>query len=204
VFIRNEPFKRFLKDYPMTTAILAANIVVFLFLYLLLKLPSTYALGDRIFSFMVASNAAILGGAWWQVLTAVFLHTTFEHILFNAFAILIFAPALEAMLGSWRFLCGYLCTGVAANVIALFIEPSGFGHYGASGAVFGLWGIYLYLILFRGERMNREDRTILLVTLAVSLIYSFLGIGIDAKGHLTGLLTGLLIAPILFSRRTVR
>lgn len=204
MFIRTESFKQFLKHYPVTSVILTVNILIFLMFYVALQWGALYGFANVVFQFMLASNYDIMHGAWWQLITAVFLHTTFEHILFNAFSILIFAPALEMMLGKWRFTLGYLGTGIVANIASLFLESQGFSHYGASGAVFGLFGIYLYLIVFRKEWISRQDQTIVLVTLAISLIYSFIIPNIDVMGHLTGFLSGLLLAPALFTGKTFR
>lgn len=204
MFIRNESFKQFLKDYPVTSGILAVNIIIFLMLYITGAWGLLPVFAYDVVRFMMASNSAIMQGAWWQLITAVFLHTTFAHILFNAFAILIFAPALEAMLGKWRFILAYLGAGVIANATALLPFIDSPDRYGASGAIFGLFGIYIFLVVFRREWIPRQDQTIILVMVAISLIYSFIGTGIDIMGHLTGFLSGLILGPILFAGKANR
>lgn len=199
MFIRNEPFKLFLRHYPVTSIILALNLIIFLILYMTGTWHLAPDFAFSVFQFMVGSNAAILDGAWWQLITPVFLHISFSHILFNAFSIFIFAPALESMLGKVRFVAAFLGTGIIANIAALFLESPGFSHYGASGAVFGLFGVYLYIVVFRREFISQQDRTIIIVVLLLSLIGSFFYQNIDVVGHLTGFLSGLLLAPPLFT-----
>ncbi|WP_010632386.1 rhomboid family intramembrane serine protease [Sporolactobacillus vineae] len=197
MFIRTESFRQFLRHYPVTSAILAIDTLIFLFFFIAGKVAPFLALNA--FQFLVGSNQAIWNGALWQLATPIFLHVTFQHFLFNAFSILIFAPALEAMLGKGRYLLAFLGTGIIANIAELFLQPAGFSHYGASAAVFGLFGIYLFLIVFRRAWVTSQDQTILIVTLALALVFSFIGTGIDIVGHLTGLLSGLALGPLLFS-----
>lgn len=198
MFIRNEPFRFFLKHYPVTSLILAVNLLIFLVLYISGTWHVAPVFAYNVFQFMVGSNAMILQGAWWQLITPIFLHISFSHFLFNAFSIFLFAPALEALLGRLKFLLAFLGTGIIANIAVLFLESPGFSHNGASGAVFGLFGIYLYLVIFRKELIPRPDQTIIIVLLVLGLIGSFLYPNIDIKGHLTGFLAGLALAPLLF------
>ncbi|MCO7177152.1 rhomboid family intramembrane serine protease [Sporolactobacillus kofuensis] len=202
MFIRNESFNLFLKLYPITAIILGIDLLI----YLLFIVTGTWSLAPyfalRMFDFAAGSNEAILNGAWWQLITPIFLHITFSHILFNAFSILIFAPALETMLGKTRFIAAFLGTGIVANIAALFLEPAGFRHYGASGALFGLLGIYIFLVIFRRDQISRQDQTIIYVIVLISLISSFISADVDILGHLIGFLAGLVLAPLFLWRKT--
>ncbi len=204
LFIRNESFKLFLKLYPITAILLGINVL----LYLLFVLTGTWRLAPEfaftIFNFAAGSNDAMLnGGAWWQLVTPIFLHITFSHILFNAFSLYIFGPALEQLIGKFRYLIAFISTGIIANIAALFLEPIGFVHYGASGALFGLLGIYIYLVVFRREFISRQDQTIIFVIVLVSLISSFFSANIDIIGHLIGFLAGLALAPLFFYKKAL-
>lgn len=72
----------------------------------------------------------------WQLVTYMFLHADFFHILFNLFALFIFGQALENLWGTKRFLIYYFLTGIGAGLIHLFF--TGGMAIGASGAVFGI------------------------------------------------------------------
>lgn len=195
MFIRNENFKTFLKHYPIVSAILAIDILVYLIFLLdsFLKTGLSYPL----FQLSVGFNGAILQGEWWRLITPIFLHITFSHLLFNAFAILIFAPAIEAMFGKWYFLLVFLGSGIISNVAALFLEPAASMHYGASSAIFGLFGLYLYMVIFRRDLISNQDRTIVIVFIVISLIGTFVYPDVDVFGHLFGLLSGFAFAPLL-------
>ncbi|MCL1632348.1 rhomboid family intramembrane serine protease [Sporolactobacillus sp. CPB3-1] len=202
MFIRNESFKHFIKFYPVTTVLLAVNLLVYLVFLITGTLRLAPEFAFHLFEFAAGSNNAILNsGSWWQLVTPIFLHISFGHILFNAFSLFIFGPALEIMLGKLRYAAAFLATGVIANIAALFLESAGFSHYGASGALFGLLGIYIYLVVFHRERIDRQDQTIIFVIVLISLISSFFGANIDVMGHLIGFLSGLVLAPLLFFGR---
>jgi len=85
----------------------------------------------------------ILGdGQWWQVLTYMYAHHDFSHILFNMVGLFFFGTALEEEIGSWEFLLFYHVTGVLAGLASLGIFV-GLSQYnvdlmGASGAIFAV------------------------------------------------------------------
>ena len=94
----------------------------------------------------------------WQPLTYMFLHAGFEHIFFNMFAVLMFAPPLERTWGGRRFLTYYLVTGIGAAVVQelvwfLMYGDAAMSHItiGASGAVFGI--LFAFGWLFPQEKL---------------------------------------------------
>ena len=86
---------------------------------------------------------AVLGaGTWWQPLTYMYAHASFNHILFNMLGLFFFGTAVEEEMGSWEFLVFYHLTGVLAGLASLGIYvitgQYGVELLGASGAVFGV------------------------------------------------------------------
>lgn len=73
----------------------------------------------------------------WRFLTAIFLHGSLTHILFNSFALLFFGSILEKFIGGKRFLIVFFITGILANLISVNFYSSSLG---ASGAIFGIIG----------------------------------------------------------------
>lgn len=81
---------------------------------------------------------------WSQVLTSMFIHGGFLHILGNMWFLWIFAPAIEDLLGHGRFLIFYLACGVAAALLQTIVSSfSPVPTVGASGAIAGVMGAYL-------------------------------------------------------------
>jgi len=58
----------------------------------------------------------------WQVVTYMFMHGGLEHIFFNMFALFMFGPVLEQVIGSKRFLNYYLITGLGALVLQFGVQ----------------------------------------------------------------------------------
>lgn len=86
----------------------------------------------------------------WQLITSMFLHTDFLHILFNSLFLLVFGPPVEDRTGWKDYLFLYFLTGTSANLIHGMIsgivlrEELFIPSLGASGAISGVMGIYLY------------------------------------------------------------
>ncbi len=84
--------------------------------------------------FMLTENAFSLP---WQFITAIFLHGSVAHLLYNLFALFLFGIILEKIIGSKRFLWIYFLSGIFANLISVFWYPNALG---ASGAIMGVIG----------------------------------------------------------------
>ena len=84
--------------------------------------------------------------AWINILTSMFLHGGWFHVINNMWVLFIFGDNIEARLGGIRYLIFYLLAGAAAGLLQIFVLPS--SHVpmiGASGAVAGVLGAYLIL-----------------------------------------------------------
>jgi rhomboid-like protein len=79
----------------------------------------------------------------YQLITHMFAHGGFFHILFNMYALWIFGSVLEMTWGPKRFLIFYFICGLAAGITEMFLVPIGFA-VGASGAVMGLLAGFAY------------------------------------------------------------
>ena len=83
---------------------------------------------------------------WLTLVTAVFLHGSYLHIIFNMLFLVVFGPAVERTLGSLRFTGFYLACGVLAGLAQIFAAPgSHVPEIGASGAIAGVLGAYILL-----------------------------------------------------------
>jgi len=82
----------------------------------------------------------------WRMTTALFVHSqnSIFHILFNMYALFLFGPILEGLLGRARFLVLYLLSGVGGSVAVLLLAPYS-AVVGASGAIFGLFGAFFVI-----------------------------------------------------------
>jgi rhomboid family protein len=123
--------------FPMVTAsIIAANVIVFLF-----ELGSDEA---SIMRWAVVPAELSRGQHWITVLTSMFMHGGFMHIIGNMVFLWAFAPAVEDTMGRGRFLVFYLLGGLAATVAQVAVGPnSPVPQLGASGAIAAVMGAFL-------------------------------------------------------------
>lgn len=129
----------------------------------------------------------VADGGYWRLLTSAFLHAGILHIAFNMYALYLFGPFVEQALGTRRFVVAYVTMAVVASVFVYWLsDPRGF-TVGASGAVFGLFGLALVLLVHR-----KQDVRGLLVLLAINALISTQG-NISWQGHLGGFVAGLVL-----------
>lgn len=98
------------------------------------------------------------------------------------------------MLGRLRYLWLFLGSGIIGNLISMLVFiQSGDISIGASGAIYGLYGAYIYLIAFRREAIDPASRKTVQILVVLGVLYSFIATGINWAAHLGGLLGGMLI-----------
>ncbi|MFT4245805.1 MAG: rhomboid family intramembrane serine protease [Micrococcaceae bacterium] len=135
----------------------------------------------------------------WTLLTNIFLHSPSNilHIGLNMYMLWIMGQTLEPMLGRLRYAISYLVCGLGGSIgVVLFSHPSSqswmTGTLGASGAIFGLFGMMLVL-----QRRLGIDIKQIIILIAINLAFGFIVSGISWQAHLAGLLTGLLLGGIM-------
>jgi membrane associated rhomboid family serine protease len=143
-----------------------------------------------------AERPVLVGhGAWWQPITAGFLHVTPVHILMNMLSLWWIGKDLERILGRIRFTAVYLVSLFGGGVsVLLFADPQQ-PVAGASGAVFGLLGGVLVVVL----KLKLNPGSVI-ATIAINLVISVAIPGISLLGHVGGLVVGALVtAAILYA-----
>ncbi|MXV16929.1 rhomboid family intramembrane serine protease [Hufsiella ginkgonis] len=98
---------------PVVKNLLIINIIFFIATYLFSNFPVTYYLGISYFD----SNMFKV----WQLVTYMFMHGGFQHILFNMLGLFSFGIILEQVMGSKRFLNFYLITGIGAALLHMTV-----------------------------------------------------------------------------------
>lgn len=129
-------------------------------------------------------------GEYWRLLTAAFLHGGLIHLAFNMYALYLFGPFVEETLGRWRYIATYLTLAIGSSVVVYALTDNRVPTVGASGAVFGLFGLALIFLI-----RTKQNITGMLVLLAINGVIS-LGAGISWQGHLGGFLTGVALGLV--------
>ncbi|MCQ4087021.1 rhomboid family intramembrane serine protease [Saccharibacillus sp. JS10] len=204
IFVRYEKWNQYLKFYPVTTVLVLINIIMFI----VLAFNGAYsrdASGVILLQYGALSNVVGVPGidhvdSPWRYLTSVFLHGGFEHLLFNCFAIIVFLPPLERLLGHIRYAILYLGSGIIANVISMgYYDRIGefFISVGASGAIYGGYGAFLYLALFQRNKMDKASRQTVYILLVMGLILSFATPNVNISAHIGGAIAGFFLYGLL-------
>ncbi len=134
----------------------------------------------------------VADGDWWRLLTSGFLHIGPLHIAFNMFALWILGRDMETVLGRGRFLALYLIALLGGSAAVMLFYAPDQAVAGASGAVFGLMGGLLVVLL----RLKRPVGQVLGL-IAVNLVISRLVPGISIVAHIGGLVVGAVVAAAL-------
>jgi membrane associated rhomboid family serine protease len=186
-----------LRDFPVTTALLAINLTVFV---------GMVATGAGFLNF--TPQAALrwggnygpwtLNGDWWRLVTAGFVHGGLLHIAFNMWCLLSLGQLSERLFGRFQTFFIYLLTGVGGALLSIAHNPRNL-EVGASGAIFGIAGALLAGVKFgnlaisAGEKRSVVSSMVFFVGVNFVLGAGVLGSNIDNFCHLGGFITGLLI-----------
>jgi membrane associated rhomboid family serine protease len=111
---------------PWVRRLLLANILVFFVQYTMPGLTDSLVFVPRYVLFRP-----------WSIVTYMFLHGGFMHILFNMLGLYFFGPRVEARIGSRRFVQLYFVSGIAGALLSFVFAPSA-AIVGASAAIFGV------------------------------------------------------------------
>ena len=140
-----------------------------------------------------------LGGQYWRVITAAFLHFGILHLAMNMWCLWVLGRLTEKLVGRFATFAIYLITAVGASILSLSWDPMRVSA-GASGAIFGLTGVLIPILYYGKLNLAQESKRRLLgyvVKFAgLNLLYG-LKAHIDNMAHLGGLVTGLAIGFFL-------
>lgn len=184
------------KEFPVTQLLIGLSTLIFM-VSVLGKGPFPIWFGDGVrTSEALRWGALVVPGSSsepWRYLSAVFVHSSALHLLMNMLALLSLGRAAEGELGSARFTVGFVGSGVIGYLIShgwySFWGGRGALLVGASGAIFGLLGVEVGMLLARRawEARARLWRALILVAVIGLLI------PVNNSAHLGGLFAGLAI-----------
>lgn len=149
----------------------------------------------------ILNNKALFLNEYWRFASAIFLHGSFIHLIYNLFALLFFGFTLERIIGSRRFLIVFLLSGIIGNIVAVNFYDSSLG---ASGAVYGILGCltiinpFMFVWAF-GLLMPMFIAAILWVL--GDLIGLFIPSDVGHIAHLSGVFVGIVFGVLFRSLR---
>lgn len=195
MFIRRENFKQYIKLYPIVSSIIAINLIVFI----ITLIPG---IGKDILYAGMSVNAFIAAGEWWRVITSMFLHGGFAHVLFNMFSLFLFGPELEKIAGKMRFLTIYFLAGIFGVAATFLTQDPYYASVGASGAIYGIFGAFAALVYYTRNAFP-QLKQIILPIIVISVIMTFLTPNVNYMAHLGGLATGFILGFVYFNSKNM-
>ncbi len=200
---------------PLTFPIVTVLLIVVNALFFLLELAD----GETVIAQWALVPARITAGqAYLTILTSMFLHGGWTHILGNMLFLWVFGPQIEDVMGPMRYLLFYLVSGVIATAAQILVDPSSMiPQLGASGAIAGVMGAFLITyprdrirtILIFGwfMRVTRVPAIILVGFWFLMQLFNSLGAladvqssGVAYMAHIGGFIFGALTARLFESR----
>ncbi|TKX31203.1 rhomboid family intramembrane serine protease [Campylobacter aviculae] len=139
---------------------------------------------------LLGLNTSFFKGAYWQILTSMFLHGSLTHLILNMIMLFQFGSILEKYLGKLYFVSVYLIGGLLCSflsVVYIYFFDFDVNLIGASGAICVLMGYFAFLD-------RKSTLGIIVAILLMSFIPLFMGINIAWYGHIFGFICGFVLA----------
>ncbi len=156
--------------------------------------------GNELGTLFELNKQAVLHGEYWRLLSVTLVHASLIHLGFNMYALYIVGPLAEALYGRVMYIGIYVAAGLAGSIgsYLFFATPS----VGASGAIFGLFGLLFTATYVHKPALARQARALtgqIGLLIVINLFLGFSMGGIDNAAHIGGLLAGgwlgVIIAP---------
>ncbi len=153
------------------------------------------------FTELLVLNNLALKGEYWRFLTAIFLHGSTIHLLYNLFALALFGSVLEKFIRGKKFLLVFFFSGIFANLIAVNFYTSSLG---ASGAIYGILGCLAILkpwMIIWVYSLPMPMFLAAILWVAGGVLGIFMPSNVGDIAHLSGIAVGFLFGIILRLQR---
>jgi rhomboid protease GluP len=179
---------------PVILALIAANAAVFAWELSAGVLESEEGIIGA--GALVRSN--VLDGELWRLLSSVFLHGSFDHLLGNCVVLYVLGMAADHLWGRGKTFLIYVAAGLGGAVLSTAMSPG--PSVGASGAIFGLLGGVAVSLHRSRHLIQLRDNRLAFVLAAwgiYQMVTGFLTPLIDNFAHIGGLLSGAGLAAVV-------
>ena len=198
----NNNLKHTLRNWRRMPFITYGLLVITILMYLLMSFNGGSQNPYTLIIFGAKINELIVAGEWWRLLTPMFLHIGFTHLLFNGLIVYFLGAQLEMIIGHFRYFLLYILSGVLGNAASFATDNS--ISAGASTAIFGLFAATivlgkLYPYQTGIQRLSRNYIALIIL----NLVFGLFNVTIDLAGHIGGLAGGYLMMYILSSPNAI-
>ncbi|HZQ18866.1 MAG TPA: rhomboid family intramembrane serine protease [Terriglobales bacterium] len=196
---RRVMFSGMLRMIPVTSAIIGANILVYLAMTLSGVSPTDPQIPDLV-KWGANNGVQTLVSQPWRMLTSNYVHIGIIHIALNMWCLWSLGILAERIFDRWTYFLTYTACGIAGSLASLGLHPHRYGA-GASGAIFGLAGA-LISALYLGHlpippRALKSTLKSLVIFAGYNLFFGAVVPAIDNSAHMGGLVCGLILGAVL-------
>ena len=138
----------------------------------------------------------VRNGDFYRLVTCIFLHIGFFHLLCNMYSLYIIGKEIESLYGKIKYLIIFLGSGICGSILSTAFTHNTVSA-GASGAIFGLLGSLLYFGYYYRAYLGNSIKKSILPVIAINLFIGFTNSGIDNAAHIGGLVGGILISMMV-------
>lgn len=187
----DETKKVFRSLAPVSIFLVAVNVIIFII--------CTFT-GDLLYNKGAFGVRELLHGGFYRLFTSMFLHGSVQHLFSNMIVLYYVGEIVERELGPFPYAVLYLFSGLAGNIFSAGYElmTGSYGSsVGASGAVFGVEGALLLLVMLHRGRVSTMTSGRVAFAIAFSLYCGFTSVGINNAAHVGGVLMGFFTAAMI-------
>lgn len=141
----------------------------------------------------------IEGREWYRIVTSMFLHADIQHLFSNMLILYYIGNVVEKHIGCVPYMIIYFLSGIVGNMFSAGFEMltgSYVSSVGASGAVFGIEGALLMLVIIYKGKCAEVTTGRLVFSIAFSLYCGFSSTYVNNAAHIGGVLAGFVAAGI--------
>ncbi len=175
----------------MTTVLVAVNILVFILCAFT---------GDLLYNIGAIGITEFLEKhEYYRIFTSLFLHWDIDHLISNMIVLYYLGEVAEKHFGLVRYGILYIAAGICGNISSMiyeFYSETVIFSAGASGAIFGVIGALLLLVIIHKGHLDQISIGRFMFMLAYSMYSGFVGSNINNAAHIGGFFSGLVIAAI--------
>lgn len=182
----------------VNVVLVAVNVIIFLI--------CTFT-GDLLYNKGAFQMRALWQGEWYRLFTSMFLHWNVEHLFSNMIILYYVGAIVERRLGPVSYTALYVLSGLAGNIFSMGYEffTNAYGSSaGASGAVFGVEGALLFLVMVHRGKLEYMTAGRVAFAIAFSLYCGFTSPGVNNAAHVGGVLMGFAAAAVSVSCKKIK
>ncbi len=180
---------------PVNTVIIALNILYFLVVIIVHKDLSAVYSTNAMLSMGALDYGSFMDGAWYQLITSMFLHFGLEHLGNNMLILAFTGCELEKRIGSIPYIFVYFSSGIVGGIASLVYYHSQndvFVGAGASGAIYGVIGALWVVFVVQQIRTPDLSPSKIMVMIVISIYHGLTSTGVGNAAHIGGLVAGVI------------